>query len=79
LESVLAGDNDDGGIQCDRTTAALVHRLGSGWRRQQRSGPLSLATESKFVIFRVLIRLIFTLYIGPFFVLIIVEFVIVGQ
>ncbi len=51
LESVLAGGNDDGGIKCDRTTAALVHRLGSGWRRQRRSGPVAPATESKFVYF----------------------------
>ncbi len=36
--------------RCDRKmTAALVHRLGSGWRRQQRSGPVSSATDSKFV------------------------------
>jgi hypothetical protein len=34
---------------CDLTmTTALVHRLGSGWRRQQRSGPVSSATDSKF-------------------------------
>ncbi len=59
LESVLAGGNDDGGIKCDRTTAALVHRLGSGWRRQRRSGPVAPATESKLFI---LIRLVFVLY-----------------
>ncbi len=35
---------------CDLTmTAALVHRLGSGWRPQRRSGPVSLATDYKFV------------------------------
>jgi hypothetical protein len=34
---------------CDRTTMVLVHRLGSGWRRQRRSGPVSSATDSKFV------------------------------
>jgi hypothetical protein len=34
---------------CNRTTTALVHRLGSGWRRQWRSGPVSSATDSKFV------------------------------
>jgi hypothetical protein len=36
---------------CDRTTTALVHRLGSGWRQQRRSGPVSSATDSKFVYF----------------------------
>ncbi len=35
---------------CDLTTTALVHRLGSGWRQQQRqSRPVSLATDFKFV------------------------------
>jgi hypothetical protein len=34
---------------CDRTTVALVHWLGSGWRQQRRSGPVSSATDSKFV------------------------------
>jgi hypothetical protein len=51
LESVLAGGYGDGGIQCDRMTTALVHRLGSGWRRQRRSGLVSSATDSKFVYF----------------------------
>jgi hypothetical protein len=57
LESVLAGGNDDGGIKCDRTTTVLVHRLGSGWRQQRRSGPVSSATESKFVYFSCIIGL----------------------
>jgi hypothetical protein len=34
---------------CDLTTTALIHRLGSGWRRQRQSGPVSAATDSKFV------------------------------
>jgi hypothetical protein len=34
---------------CDRTTMALVHRLGSGWRRQRQGGPVSSATDLKFV------------------------------
>jgi hypothetical protein len=34
---------------CDWTTTALVHRLGSGWRQQRRSGLVSSATDSKFV------------------------------
>jgi hypothetical protein len=34
---------------CDLTTTALVHWLGSSWRRQRRSGPVSVATDSKFV------------------------------
>jgi hypothetical protein len=60
LESVLAGGNDDGGIKCDRTTTALVHRLGSGWWRHWRSGPISPATESKFVY--LVIWLVFVFY-----------------
>ncbi len=45
---------------CDRTNAALVHRLGNGWRRKRRSGPVSLATDSKFVYwsFHLAIRLV---------------------
>ncbi len=35
----------------DRTTTALVLRLGSGWRRHRRSGLVSLAADSKFVSF----------------------------
>jgi hypothetical protein len=35
---------------CDWTTTVLVRRLGSGWRRQRRSVPVSTATDSKFVI-----------------------------
>ncbi len=61
LESVLAGGNDDSGIKCDRTATALVHRLGSAWRRQRRSGPVSSATESKFVYFSCEIGLFFIL------------------
>ncbi len=34
---------------CDLTITALVHRLVTGWRQQRRSGPVSLATDSKFV------------------------------
>ena len=34
---------------CDLTITAPVHRLGTGWRQQRRSGPVSLATDSKFV------------------------------
>ena len=34
---------------CDLTIAAPVHRLGTGWRQQRRSGPVSSATDSKFV------------------------------
>jgi hypothetical protein len=32
---------------CDLTTAALVHRLGNGWRQQRRSGLVSSATDYK--------------------------------
>ncbi len=32
---------------CGRATAVLVQRLGSGWQRQRRSGPVLSATDSK--------------------------------
>jgi hypothetical protein len=73
--------------QAAMTTAALVHRLGSGWRQHWRSGPVSPATESKFVY--LVIRLVFVLYSAflnynsatylAFLALVLVEFVIVGQ
>ena len=70
---------------CDRATAALVQRLGSGWRRQRRSGPVSSATDSKlsFDRYRFLaIRLVFV-YVYQFVInsasFILLEFVIVGQ
>jgi hypothetical protein len=84
LESVLAGGNDDSGIKCDRTTAALVHRLESGWQRQRRSGPVAPATESKFVVyfnsarFRTLFGLSVLCFSAHLYIRL-VEFVIVGQ
>ncbi len=49
---------------CDLTmAAALVHRLGSGWPRQRRSGPVSSTTDSKFVYY---IRPSFSFVIRPF-------------
>jgi hypothetical protein len=49
-ESVLAGGNDDGGIQLRLDDHGARPRLGSSWWRQRRSGPVSTATDSKFVI-----------------------------
>jgi hypothetical protein len=49
----------------DRMNAALVQRLGNGWRRKRRSGPVSLATDSKFVSCLYLIRLYSALFIVP--------------
>ncbi len=42
---------------------ALVHRLGNGWRQKRRSGPVSLATDSKFVSCLYLIRVYSALFI----------------
>ncbi len=70
LESVLAGGNDDGGIKCDRTT----RRSSIGW--EAAGGGNGGADQFRwqgslnFFIFRVLIWLVFVVYIRPFCVII---------
>ncbi len=71
---------------CDLTTAALVHRLGSGWRRQRRSGLVSSATDYKLLLYSSIsyIRpfiIFFRLLVGNLFGLFHISFelVIVGQ
>ncbi len=49
---------------CDRTAKVLVHRLGNGWRRHWRSGLASTETDQNLYILRVVIRLVFVLFVS---------------
>jgi hypothetical protein len=84
-ESVLAGGNGDGGFQLRPDGYGARPSAGEGRRWQQRSGPVSTATDAKFVYCVLLIRPLFILVISirlpirPFLTLISFELVIVGQ